>query len=90
MQKCHVQGCAACTAQRVWYVTIADVFDFAAGPQSRREAEKAEPRDPYEPLDPHAPEDLPLRPFRKSKPRRCTALISLRRLEHIATVAEVA
>ncbi|CAL5219116.1 g890 [Coccomyxa viridis] len=41
-----------------------------AGPQRRIEARPAEIRDPYEPLNPHSAGDLPLRPFRKSKPRR--------------------
>lgn len=41
-----------------------------AGPQSRQEAQPAEIRDPYKPLNPHSAGDLPLRPFRKSKPRR--------------------
>ena len=90
MQLCDVQGCAACTALHVWCKTIADVLVLATGPQSRRETEKAELRDPYEPLDPHAPGDLPLRPFRKSKPRRCTALFVFRRPGHIATATEVA
>ena len=41
-----------------------------AGPHRRGEPGQADIRDPYEPLDPHSAGDLPIRPFRKSKPRR--------------------
>ena len=68
-------------AQRRWFGALAEscvasatgAQEAQAGQQSRiepRQPRQPEIRDPYAPLDPHSAGDLPLRPFRKSKPRR--------------------